>query len=299
MDATKCAALIAAAETGSFTAAARQLGYTQSGITRMVASLESELGFALCIRTKQGVALTENGRRMLPHLREIVRAERVAEESGAEIRGVVSGTLTVGSYYSISAIWMPEVLSTFEKSYPRIEVALKEGGNQEMGQWLNSRAVDLCFCAKPAQGTYCDWKALYQDEIVMWLPEGHPYAAASSYPIRELEHEAFIHTLADHDTDQDRLIREEKLHLEDRYETSDGFTTYNMVEAGLGVSFNQRLISRKWQGRVKEVPFEEPHYISLGIAVPSLAEASPAAKRFIACIEGLMPRLAAQAQGRA
>lgn len=70
-----------------------------------------------------------------------------------------------------------------------------------------------------------------------------------------------------------------------------------MVEAGLGVSFNQRLISRKWQGRVKEVPFEEPHYISLGIAVPSLAEASPAVKRFIACIERLMPRLAALAQG--
>lgn len=56
------------------------------------------------------------------------------EESGTEIRGVVSGTLTVGSYYSISAIWMPEVLSTSEKSYPGIDVALKEGGNQEMGQ---------------------------------------------------------------------------------------------------------------------------------------------------------------------
>ena len=56
------------------------------------------------------------------------------EESGTEIRGVVSGTLTVGSYYNISAIWMPEVLSTSEKSYPGIDVALKEGGNQEMGQ---------------------------------------------------------------------------------------------------------------------------------------------------------------------
>ncbi len=69
--------------------------------------------------------------------------------------------------------------------------------------------------------------------------------------------------------------------------------------AGLGVSFNRRLISRKWTGAVAEVPFEEPHYISLGIAVPSLAEASPAAQRFIACIEGLMPRLAALAKAPA
>jgi DNA-binding transcriptional LysR family regulator len=295
MDATKCEALIAAVEGGSFTTAARQLGYTQSGVTRMVASLESELGFSLCVRTKQGVRLTENGRRMLPHLRELVRAQRVAEESGAEIRGVLSGALTVGSYYSISAIWMPTVLNAFEKDYPGIDVAIREGGNTEMGQWLNSRAVDLCFCAQPSKGTYCDWIPLYQDEMVMWLPEGHPYATAKSYPIHNLEHEAFIHTLANHDTDQDRLIREEGLRVQDRYTTTDGFTTYNMVEAGLGVSFNQRLISKRWNGRVAEVPFEQPRRISLGIAVPSLAEASPAAQRFVTCIEQLMPRLRALA----
>ena len=174
-----------------------------------------------------------------------------------------------------------------------------EGGNTEMGQWLNSRAVDLCFCAKLARGTCCDWKALYRDEMVMWLPKDHPLAGAASYPIRNLEHEAFIHALDDHDTDQVCLIREEGLHIEDRYETTDGFMTCNMVEAGLGMSFDQRFISRKWTGAVAEVPFEEPHYISLGIAVPSLAEASPAAQRFIACIEGLMPRLAALAQAPA
>jgi DNA-binding transcriptional LysR family regulator len=291
MDASKCAALIAAVECGSFSAAARQLGYTQSGITRMVASLEAELGFALCVRTKQGVRITENGRRMMPCLRELVRAQRVAEESGAEIRGVLAGALAVGSYYSISAIWMPTVLSEFEKSYSGIDVEIREGGNAEMGQWLNSRAVDLCFCAKPANGTYCDWLPLYEDEMVMWLPEGHPYAHAARYPLREIEHEAFIHTLANHDTDQDRLIREEGLLVQDRYTTRDGFTTYSMVEAGLGVSFNQRLISERWNGRVAEVPFEEPRRISLGIAVPSLAEASPAAQRFIDCIKQLMPRL--------
>ncbi|MGN8820295.1 LysR family transcriptional regulator substrate-binding protein [Atopobiaceae bacterium HCP3S3_A4] len=104
-----------------------------------------------------------------------------------------------------------------------------EGGNTEMDQWLNSRAADLCFCAKLARGTCYDWKALYRDEMVMWLPKDHPLAGAASYPIRNLEHEAFIHALADHDTDQDRLIREEALHIEDRYETTDGFTTCSMV----------------------------------------------------------------------
>ena len=56
-----------------------------------------------------------------------------------------------------------------------------------------------------------------------------------------------------------------------------------MVEAGLGVSFNQRLISRKWNGTVAEVPFDPPQFVTLGISVPSLKEASPAAKKFITC----------------
>ena len=66
------------------------------------------------------------------------------------------------------------------------------------------------------------------------------------------------------------------------------FTNVNMVASGLGVSFNQKLISRDWRGRVAERPFDPPQYISLGIAVPSLREASPAARRFIACVQAVL-----------
>ena len=82
---------------------------------------------------------------------------------------------------------------------------------------------------------------------------------------------------------EDRLLEQHDLHPQTCFTTRDGFTTYNMVEAGLGVSFNQRLISRKWSGTVAEVPFDPPQFVTLGISVPSLKEASPAAKKFIAC----------------
>ena len=82
---------------------------------------------------------------------------------------------------------------------------------------------------------------------------------------------------------EDRLLEQHDLHPQTCFTTRDGFTTYNMVEAGLGVSFNQRLISRKWSGTVTEVPFDPPQFVTLGISVPSLKEASPAAKKFIAC----------------
>ena len=70
MEAVKCEAFLAAAELGSLTATAELLGYTQSGVTRMIGTLEEELGFPLFLRSKKGVQLTENGKLMLPLLRE-------------------------------------------------------------------------------------------------------------------------------------------------------------------------------------------------------------------------------------
>lgn len=62
MEAVKCEAFLAAAELGSLTATAELLGYTQSGVTRMIGTLEEELGFPLFLRSKKGVQLTENGK---------------------------------------------------------------------------------------------------------------------------------------------------------------------------------------------------------------------------------------------
>ena len=283
MDATKCEAIIIAAESGSLTAAAERLGYTQSGITRMLNSLEDEVGFSLFIRSKKGVQLTENGKAMLPLLRDIVRAQQNAQQFSAEICGVTKGSLTIGCYYSISAMWMPEILKEFRRQFPGVSIRMQEGGNREMAKWLNENAVDCCFCAKP-HSVDCDWLPVYEDELVAWLPANHAFASASSFPVENLECEPFIHTSPDHDTDQDRLLTSLHLHPQTCFTTRDGFTTYNMVGAGLGISFNQRLISEKWNHEtVAQIPFSPPQFVELGIAVPSMKEASPAAKRLIDC----------------
>lgn len=288
MDEIKCEAFLAAADGGSFTKAAERLGYTQSGITRMIGSLEEDVGFPLFVRRKKGVVLTAEGRNMIPYFREIVQANRKAEQYSSDIRGTVRGTLIIGSYFSISAMWMPKILSGFQKQYPGIQIRLTEGGNGEMSRWLREKSVDCCFCARPDIPDI-DWIPLYKDELVVWLPENHPMASADAYPIRDLEKEDFIHTDPDDDTDQDRLIRKWHLKMNNRFTTRDGFATYNMVAAGLGVSFNQRLISENWNGSVAEVPFDPPQYVELGIAVPSLKEMSPALKKFVASVKELLP----------
>ena len=293
MEAVKCEAALLAAELGSLTAAAERLGYTQSGITRMLNSLEEELGFALFIRGKKGVRLTENGKAMLADLREIVRAQHNAEQRSAEICGIVTGSLTIGCYYSIAAMWMPSILQEFRRKYPGIRIKMQEGGNLEMAKWLREKSVDCCFCAEQTD-TDCDWTPLYDDELVVWLPKDHALAGAERFPVEMLETEPFIHTLPGHDTDQDRLLTKLHLHPRTCFTTRDGFTTYNMVEAGVGISFNQRLISQKWNRNVAEVSFDPPQYVPLGIAVPSQKDASPAAKKLIECAKQRIKALTAR-----
>ncbi len=292
MDRIQCEAFLAAAEQGSFTAAAELLGYTQSGITRMIGKIEEELGFDLFIRTKQGVQLTENGRIMLPRFRELELASRNVDELSADIKGNVSGVLTIGSYYSVSAMWMPMILKQYRSLYPGVRIRMQEGGNREMARWLSEHSVDLCFCAEPREKDV-DWIPICQDEIVAWLPKSHPLADAAAYPVKALEKEPFIHTSPKKDTELDRMIEKLDLHLSAAFSTRDAFTTYNMVAMGLGVSFNQRLISLKWNREVAEVPFDPPEKLSLGLAVPSLKSASPAAGRFIE----LVKKIAAGPQG--
>ena len=285
MDASKCQAVLVASETGSFSAAAEQLNYTQSGVTRMISSLEEELEFSLFIRSKKGVRLTENGKLMLPYFREIVESSQVAQEMSDDIKGVVRGSITIACYFSVSSMWMPHLLKVFSESYPHIQIKLLEGGNKEIAKWLAEKSVDICLCAEPQDSGEYRWKELYRDPLVAWLPKDHPKAKQKTYRIKDLETEEFIHTLPGQDTDHERLIKQDALKLKTRFTTKDGFTTYQLVKAGLGVSFNQAMIAQDWKGDVVQLPLTPPRFVSLGLALPKQKPTSPAVQRFLKCME--------------
>lgn len=284
MDSMKCEAFLTAVERGSLTAAGNQLGYTQSGITRMIRALEREAGFTLLVRTKHGVQPTANGRQMMAVFRDIVQAQRHAAEMGADIRGMLSGVLTIGSYYSVSAFWLPKILKTFQQQFPKVKIHLREGTNQQLSAWLNEKSVDCCLSAEPTRGTICDWLPICEDDLMVWLPPDHPLAGAATFPIDALDGAPFIITLPGHDTDIDRFLEQEQINPDIRFTTADPYTTYCMVEEGLGVSLNNRLTTQNWQGKVVTIPFAPARHISLGLAVPKLKEASPAARRFVDCV---------------
>ncbi|WP_296096624.1 LysR family transcriptional regulator [Dialister sp.] len=285
MDEVKCEALITAAEQGSLSRAARILGYTQPGISRMIHSLEEELGFPLLIRTKKGVELTPNGKTVLPYLEETVRAARLTHETSASILGLLSGTLTIGCYYSVSSMILPPLLKRFGTDYPRVRIILREGTNAELAEALENRTIDFSLAAPTPESLECDHIPILEDELVVWLPPSHPLAGKTAFPLEALTSYPFIITQPGQDTDIDRLLSKYHIHPDFHFATKDAYSTYRMVEAGLGISFNQSLFARGWKGNVVTLPFDPPQVIHLDISIPSLKEASPAAKKFIQYVE--------------
>ena len=90
-------------ERNSFSDAARDLGYTQSAVSQMIKSLEEELGVTLLVRSRSGVALTYEGRHLLPYIRDTVNAYRMLQSQAAGFSGLEQGTSGVVTHVHVRA----------------------------------------------------------------------------------------------------------------------------------------------------------------------------------------------------
>ncbi len=134
--------LRAVAERGSFTAAAAELGYTQSAVSRQVAALEREANSVLFERRATGARLTTNGLIVLRHahviLEEIASAQR-------ELDGTDTGVCQVrlGAYISAGAIIVPRLLQSLRDQRPDIRVITREDTTPALVRALREGTLDL------------------------------------------------------------------------------------------------------------------------------------------------------------
>ena len=90
MDAKKLEILMTAVDLGSFSKASEVVGYTQSGLTHLVDSLEREIGFPLIRRSYSGIALTEAGENLLPDIRQFLQANATLENKIQAVRDLMA-----------------------------------------------------------------------------------------------------------------------------------------------------------------------------------------------------------------
>ena len=177
MESARCKAFVTAAETGSFSKAGEVLGYTPSGVSQLVTSLERELGLPLLGRNRKGVTLTENGRRLLPAVREFLQQENRIYQLAGEMSGLLVGSVTIATYSSVAVYWLPKIIRRFRETYPQIQFKFHEGTWQELSRQLDDRRADLAFFSHRDPMPY-DWIPLAEIPLLAILPRSHPLAGA-------------------------------------------------------------------------------------------------------------------------
>ena len=176
MDLRQLAALVAVADTGTFSAAADLLHTVQSNVSTHVARLERELGVTLVDRA-QG-RLTEEGEAV------VARARRVASELDAlvadvaSLRDEVEGAVRMGVIGTTGRWLMPHLLAGMEAAHPKVRVGVLEGNTTALVPHLVGGRLDLAVVNLPVTDPDVTVDLLFEEDLLLVAPLDHPLASS-------------------------------------------------------------------------------------------------------------------------
>ena len=279
MDTEKISALLKALELGSLSSAAEALGYTPSGISRMMASLEAEAGFPLLIRSREGLRPTRECETLLPHFHMLAdEAKRTGHIVNA-LRGIESGSVYVGTPYPVFFQTLSRLMAAFSERHPSIHIGLLEGMSSELAGRVSRREADFCIISR-RDGDF-DWRPLTNDPMVALVAPGHPLTEQGYVSADDLRREPFIQLYPQDETDCSRYLEENRVEPNVRFSCRDTYAVYHMVGAGLGITVDNRIFASAMQNIVRILPVRPAKSIEIGIAFPRKAQLSPAAQAFL------------------
>lgn len=267
-------------ELGSFTKAAESLGYTQSSISQMIASLESELSIKLLIRSRYGVKLTIEGADLYPFIERFIYQYRSMLEKANEMKGLETGIIRVGTISSVTCHWMPQLINGFKKEYPNVQFLFHQGDYTLIPEWIASGQIDFGFI-NPNADTNLNTKTIKDGEMLAVLPKNHPLAKKKSISLADLTDEPYILLEEGHYSEPVAAFKTAGIIPNIQYTIHDDYAIMMMVEEGLGVSILAELILRRTNYNIVCLPLNPPITRTLAVGYKDWDSLPIASKCFI------------------
>ena len=280
-----------AVDLGSFTKAAEVLGYTQSGLTHMMNSLEKEVGFTLLERGRSGVRLTGEGERIAPAVREFLQANARLDSVIEQVASSRTEIIRVSAYASIAMHWLPGIIQRFREECPDVDVDIRMADHVDVPYELLAQGkMDAILVSPQDEGQY-EWVHLADDPMFAVLPRDFDTQGMTAFPLAAFEARDFIMPSQGFDKDIMRIFNRigVKPHILPTW--VDDPTVISMVSHGLGVSMMTELTVRGRTDGVKLLPVEPASSRELGLAVRSLDAASDGLRHFIDCTKRVVAEM--------
>jgi DNA-binding transcriptional LysR family regulator len=240
--------LIEVANSGSFSAAAEVLSYTQASVSQQIAALESETGVTLLERLPRGVRLTPAGEVLLEYAEGIIARLHAAEAEMAAIAGLRGGQLRMASFPTAGATLMPLAIAIFRAQHPEVELSLAEGEPEEIAPRLSAGEFDLALLFEfegisDLLGPELSRQPLFEDPMFLALPADHALAQRRTLRLENLRAEAWIQTSAESACARHVVRSCHAAGFEPivSFESDDYQTVQGLVAAGVGVALIPKL----------------------------------------------------------
>ncbi len=232
---------VAVVQERQFVRAAAELHVAQSALSQQMRDLERDLGAELLVRDRRGVTPTPAGEVLLRHARLMLGQAETARAEVAQLTGLVSGTLRIGSGSPSGPVPLPATLAEFQRRHPAVEITLRDTTSEELVQWLDEGTVDVALVSfAPEQlpervhGTL-----VTREPVVALMPAGHPLAGRRRVSLEGLAGEplvTFPRGSGMRDTIEDGFRAAGLARPVVTAETIDPLITIELVGQGIGVS---------------------------------------------------------------
>ncbi|WP_371495770.1 LysR family transcriptional regulator [Kitasatospora sp. NBC_00374] len=232
---------------GSYSAAARVLGYTQPAVTQQMKALERTAGVPLFTRAGRGLRLTEAGEALARHARTILTSLDAAQQQLGALARLRAGRVRVCGFPSANATLIPEAMASLLADHPGVRVELTEAEPPESVQRLLRGECDvaLAFSYQGAVPPVADELVeipLLEDRLTVLLPVGHPLARRHAVRLTDLTEERWIAGCPRCRANLLQICADEGYAPDVVFTTDDNLAVQSLVAAGVGIALMPSLV---------------------------------------------------------
>ena len=235
---------VAIARAKNFTRAAQHLNLTQPTLSRAIRRLEDQLGEPLFERKPRELVLTDLGELLLERAKEILNL--VEDTCSLLADAGRRGRVRLGAIPTVAPYFLPGFLTGFAGSHPNVSVVVREDTTDNLIKRCKHGEIDLAILALPVLAKQLEVEPLFEEELLLVLPAGHPLDSPGEIAPEVVEDFPFVMLNEAHCLSENiaSFCRQQSLRPVTVERISQLATVQELVALGHGVSFVPELARR-------------------------------------------------------
>ena len=264
-------AFLAAAETGSFTAAARKTGATQASVSELIRRLEEEHDTLLFVRGSRRLVLTMAGQELVEHAAQAVAAAEAGSRAIRSVQTLQRGVATFGVPRNVNYYVLTELVAQFQRKHPEVRVRLVGLNSTFVASAIADGSLEAGLVVLPVDLPHLSVRPLLRDEVL--FASSDPERVKNPVTIDQLAQARLIlYDAHAGGRDPTRRQIEERaqlagIKLEPRIEVEHVESALTLVSRGLGDTFVSRAVAQSpaMPARIATASFDPPVFDTLAL----------------------------------